>query len=151
MHVFLYFKKTIQFKNYAILIDFKLETGPWNEEEQTNATYQKTFGHFDIHREFAHNFWAESNFVQARYHFLHSQDGASCAKMLIDCHLNYGYPSEIDLFLTQTVLQFLCLRNLRTAREFHDTYVKLHPGFAAMTKTQQPSEIGNLVQRSVVA
>lgn len=98
-----------------------------SDVDQNLLTYQKTFGHVGIHRVFALNYWTEENYVQSRYHFLHSTDGHSCAKMLIECHLNYGYPSEVDLFLVQNVLQFLCLRNLKTAREFHDTYVKLHP------------------------
>jgi len=95
--------------------------------EQNLITYQKSFGHVGIHREIALNFWQEENYVQARYHFLHSIDGESCAKMLIECHMNYGYPSEVDLFLTQNVLQYLCLRNLVTAKEFYEQYIRNHP------------------------
>lgn len=98
-----------------------------NTDEQNLIIYQKSFGHVNIHRALALNYWEEENYVQSRYHFLHSTDGTSCAKMLIECHLNYAYPSEVDLFLTQNVLQFLCLRNLKTAREFYEYYTKNHP------------------------
>lgn len=113
---------------------FKKKDSIKDKEEQSAITYQKTFGHFQIHRELAHNFWAEENYVQSRYHFLHSTDGTSCAKMLIECHLNYGYPSEAVLFLMQNVLQYLCLRNLKTAREFYDQYLKNHPDMTTPEK-----------------
>ncbi len=48
---------------------------------------------------------AEKNYVQARYHFLHSSDGEGCAAMLIEYHVTLGYPSEVDLFIAQAVLQ----------------------------------------------
>ena len=80
----------------------------------------------NIHREFALNYWEEENYVQSRYHFLHSTDGDSFAKMLIECHLNYGYPSEVDLFLAQGVLQYLCLRNVEAARQFYESYTRNH-------------------------
>ena len=98
-----------------------------NNSELNLILYQKTFGHVDLHGEFALNLWNEKNFVQARYHFLHSTDGVNFAKMLIECHVNYGYPSEIDLFLAQAVLQYLSLRNVDTAAQFYDTYTKNHP------------------------
>ena len=63
----------------------------------------------------------------ARYHFLHSLDGESFARMIVECHLNFGLPSEYDLFLTQSVLQFLFLRNIKAARSFYEVYLKLHP------------------------
>lgn len=53
--------------------------------------------------------------------------------MLIECHLNYGYPSEAILFLTQNVLQYLCLRNLVTAEEFYEHYIKNHPSIHGNT------------------
>jgi len=58
--------------------------------------------------------------------------------MLIECHVNYGYPSEVDLFLVQNVLQFLCLRNFRTARQFHDVYLKNHPDLRSADLSQFP-------------
>ena len=51
------------------------------------------------------DFVAEKNYIQARYHLLHSEDGKNCALMLVECHVNNGYPSEVDLFIAQAVLQ----------------------------------------------
>lgn len=50
-------------------------------------------------------FFTEKNYVQARYHFLHSTDGKGCATMLIEYHLMKGYASEVDLFIAQAVFQ----------------------------------------------
>lgn len=50
-------------------------------------------------------FNSEKNYGSARYHYLRSEDGGGCADMLVELHLLRGYPSEIDLFLTQAVLQ----------------------------------------------
>ena len=69
----------------------------------------------------------ERNYVQARYHFLHSMDARSFSQMTIECHLNFGYPSEFDLFMAQNVLLYLTLRNLRAAEEFFLHYVSSHP------------------------
>lgn len=76
---------------------------------------------------FAKNEQIEKNYVQARYHFLHSLDARSFAQMTIECHMNFGYPSEFDLFLAQNLLLYLTLRQLRGAEEFFDHYVSNHP------------------------
>ena len=47
--------------------------------------------------------------------------------MLVEFHLNKGYSSEVDLFITQTVLQFLCLKNKQTANIVFKHYVGIHP------------------------
>ncbi|CAK9300823.1 unnamed protein product [Gordionus sp. m RMFG-2023] len=56
-----------------------------------------------IHSQFGKVLWAEKDFPQARYHFIRSSDYESCASMLIDYAVNYGYPNETDLFIAQTV------------------------------------------------
>ena len=48
---------------------------------------------------------SEHNYTQARYHYLHSEDGQGCAAMLLEYHTIQGYASEVDLFITQAVLQ----------------------------------------------
>ena len=48
---------------------------------------------------------AEKNYPQARYHFIHSSDGEGCARFLIEYHITAGFPSEVDLFIAQAVLQ----------------------------------------------
>ncbi|CAF0741946.1 unnamed protein product [Didymodactylos carnosus] len=88
--------------------------------------YHKS-GHPEVHERFAKILWNEKNYKDSRYHFLHSHDGIECANMLIDLHTNYGYPSEVDLFITQVVLQYLCLKNFHTAYLVFVTYVERHP------------------------
>ena len=96
-------------------------------EDSIAQNYQNVFGHHDIHRDFALNYWIEKNYIQARYHFLHSLDSHSFAYMLIELHLNFGYPSEYDLFLAQALFQYLTLRNLKSAEQLFLTYCQNHP------------------------
>ncbi|KAK2187110.1 hypothetical protein NP493_179g04051 [Ridgeia piscesae] len=69
-------------------------------------------GHPKLHQKFAWTFWREKNYAQSRYHFLHSSDGEGCAAMLIEYQVTAGFQSEIDMFIAQAVLQYLCLKNL---------------------------------------
>lgn len=55
---------------------------------------------FTIEYTVSEHCWAETH-----YHFIQSTDGAGTAVMLIDHHLTAGYPSEVDLFIAQAVLQ----------------------------------------------
>ncbi|CAH0388985.1 unnamed protein product [Bemisia tabaci] len=84
-------------------------------------------GHPALHRDFAGIFWEEKNYVLARYHFLHSEDGKSFARMLVEIHCCYGYASEIDLFIAQVVLQYLCLKNRKSAVDAFQSYTSHHP------------------------
>ena len=96
-------------------------------------TYHKT-GHPKLHESFARILWQqERNYKDSRYHYLRSHDGRSFAIMLIEAHQTLGYPSEIDLFIAQTVLQYLLLRNFHTAYLVFVTYVEEHP------KIRQPA------------
>ena len=47
--------------------------------------------------------------------------------MLIEYHKSKGYKSEVDLFIAQTVLQYLCLNNQRTATVAFYVYTRRHP------------------------
>jgi hypothetical protein len=47
--------------------------------------------------------------------------------MIVECHLNFGFRAEYDLFLVQSVLQILTLRNRSAAVEFFRTYTEAHP------------------------
>ncbi|KAH3872275.1 Golgi to ER traffic protein 4 homolog [Dreissena polymorpha] len=84
-------------------------------------------GHPELHKKCGLLFWQEKNYIQARYHYLHSSDGNNLAAMLIEYHTTLGYPSEADLFIAQTVLQFLCLQNKDTAMVVFTVYTKQHP------------------------
>jgi hypothetical protein len=84
-------------------------------------------GHPSLHEQFAHVFWHEKNYIDARYHFLLSHDSEGCASFLIEYQQSYGYPGEVDLFIAQAVLQFLCHRNRHVAASAFDHYTAKHP------------------------
>lgn len=108
------------------------------------------FGHPDIHREFAITLWkgrkmhkkstyklelsktrvfflVEKNYQLSRYHFIHSCDGELCAEMLIEFHLSCSYYNETDIFIVQSILQFLCLKSKLTANVAFKHYINKHP------------------------
>lgn len=84
-------------------------------------------GHPDLHRQLAQVLWKEKEYALARYHFLRSDDGTGCATLLIELHLLKGYPSEVDLFLAQAVLQYLCLQKKVAATDVFERYTTNHP------------------------
>ncbi|XP_046361245.1 Golgi to ER traffic protein 4 homolog [Haliotis rufescens] len=92
---------------------------------KVNADHKR--GHPDLHQRFGITFWQEKNYAQARYHLIHSTDGKGCAAMLIEYHSSQGYPSEVDLFIAQAVLQYLCLQNKDTAHAVFTAYTTNHP------------------------
>lgn len=92
-----------------------------------NSDSTNALGHPRLHQSVALTLWKEKNYQQSRYHFIHSSDGDGCATMLIEYHITKGYPSEVDLFIAQTVLQYLCLKNKTTASTAFYTYTEKHP------------------------
>ncbi|XP_050295515.1 Golgi to ER traffic protein 4 homolog [Anthonomus grandis grandis] len=94
-----------------------------------------TQGHPSLHQHIAKIYWDELNYVQARHHYVLSEDGKSCGKLLIEFQLTKGFKSEVDLFVAQAVLQFLCLRNQNTANQTFTTYTENHP---RIRKTEPP-------------
>lgn len=133
----------------GILVDQEVSHSPtssvndeksWLEQEKVNSiNCQKKFGYVGFHKEFGLNLWSEKSYVQARYHFLHSNDGDSFAKMTIECHLAYGIPSEYDLFCAQVTLQYLFLRNRLAASNFFLSYIQNHPQSSTKTTTTKPT------------
>lgn len=97
----------------------------WSSKQQDGVNY--TTGHPRLHQSVAVTLWKEKNYPQSRYHFIHSTDGDGCATMLIEYHISKGYPSEVDLFIAQAVLQYLCLKNKSTASTAFYTYTEKHP------------------------
>lgn len=100
-----------------------------NSTTQTTkrSNYHKS-GHPKLHESFARILWEqEKNYKDSRYHYLRSDNGRSFAIMLIEAHQTLGYPSEIDLFIAQSVLQYILLRNFHTAYLAFITYVEQHP------------------------
>lgn len=72
-------------------------------------------------------YWNEKNYAKARHHFIYSKDGHGCAKLLIEFQTNMGYRCEVDLFIAQAVLQYLCLSNKITANQSFTSYTQHHP------------------------
>ncbi|KAI4456143.1 hypothetical protein MML48_8g00008243 [Holotrichia oblita] len=84
-------------------------------------------GHPFLHQSIAQVYWNEKNYVQARYHYLHSKDGNGCARLLIEFQSTQGFRCEADLFIAQVVLQYLCLSNKNTANQTFNSYTQQHP------------------------
>jgi hypothetical protein len=81
-----------------------------------------------IRRQFAVVLWREKNFAESRLHFVHSSDsGDDCALMLVEYQTSLGFPTEVDLFIAQFVLQVLCIRNKPMANQTFISYTSKHP------------------------
>ncbi|KAK0090639.1 hypothetical protein PV325_009382 [Microctonus aethiopoides] len=85
------------------------------------------WGHPELHTMIAQVFWQEENYAMARKHFVYGNNGEGCAAMLIKLQQERGYSDEVDFFIVQIVLQYLCLRNTKSAQEAFDYYVSRHP------------------------
>ncbi|XP_033108079.1 Golgi to ER traffic protein 4 homolog [Anneissia japonica] len=88
---------------------------------------KKGCSHPELHQQVALIFWNEKSYALSRYHFVHSMDGKQCATMLVEFHTTQGYPSEVDMFITQVVFQLLCRKNKATANETFQMYTETHP------------------------
>lgn len=66
-----------------------------------------------LHNVIAEEFWHHKDYVNARYHYLHCaslENAEDIAKLLVEYQTSCASKSEIDLFITQFTLQFLCLQ-----------------------------------------
>ncbi|NWI71241.1 GET4 protein, partial [Todus mexicanus] len=95
-------------------------------------------GHPKLHQLLAITLWKEQNYSESRYHFLHSTDGEGCANMLVEYSSSRGYRSEVDMFVAQAVLQFLCLKNKTSASVVFTTYTQKHPSIEKGPPFVQP-------------
>ncbi|KAM6407419.1 Golgi to ER traffic protein 4 homolog [Rhynochetos jubatus] len=95
-------------------------------------------GHPKLHQLLAITLWKEQNYSESRYHFLHSTDGEGCANMLVEYSSSRGYRSEVDMFVAQAVLQFLCLKNKTSASVVFTTYTEKHPSIEKGPPFVQP-------------
>ncbi|XP_060718365.1 Golgi to ER traffic protein 4 homolog [Tachysurus vachellii] len=91
-----------------------------------------------LHQLLAVTLWKEQNYSESRYHFLHSSDGEGCAQMLVEYSSTRGYRSEVDMFVAQAVLQFLCLKNKTSASVVFTTYTQKHPSIEKGPPFVQP-------------
>uniref|UniRef100_A0A2P2I207 Golgi to ER traffic protein 4 homolog n=1 Tax=Hirondellea gigas TaxID=1518452 RepID=A0A2P2I207_9CRUS len=92
-----------------------------------STTADCKLGHPTLHQQLAQVLWKEKQYALARYHYLRSDDSSGCATLLIELHLLKGYPSEVDLFLAQAVLQYLCLQKKVQASKLFEAYTASHP------------------------
>lgn len=95
-------------------------------------------GHPKLHQLLAVTLWKEQNYSESRYHFLHSSDGEGCAQMLVEFSASRGFRSEVDMFVAQAVLQFLCLKNKNSASVVFSTYTEKHPSIEKGPPFVQP-------------
>ncbi|XP_065065869.1 Golgi to ER traffic protein 4 homolog [Rhopilema esculentum] len=114
-------------KNSPSREDFLRESLQWS-----NTGYK--FGHPKIHQAVAIKYWEERNYSSARQHFAHGQEGELYGAFLVEYHVTSGYPGEIDLFVTQAVLQILCLQRIPAANILFFTYTGKHPGIKRCNK-----------------
>lgn len=94
-------------------------------------------GHPRLHQLFAHNLWSLKRYPESRNNFLFSCDGSGCGKMLVEFHTTRGFPREIDLFITSTVLQFLVLRKHIVAAWALKVYTENHPSIKRYDKCEK--------------
>ncbi|CAG0920583.1 unnamed protein product [Notodromas monacha] len=81
-----------------------------------------------LHAKIATNLWKEKDYVAARYHFLRSRDSMNFATMLVEVHVLQGYAHEVDLFIAQSVFQYLCLmKDSDLAQSMLTAYCETHP------------------------
>lgn len=83
-----------------------------------------------MHKLAAQIMWSEGNIDQAHNHFIFSRDGVGFGRMLVELSQTKGFPSEVDLFITQAVLQQLCVKEKACAVDTFATYTKFHPKIA---------------------
>ncbi|XP_013920272.1 PREDICTED: Golgi to ER traffic protein 4 homolog [Thamnophis sirtalis] len=102
-----------------------VEKGDYYEAHQMYRTLFFRATHPKLTFVFSHvTFLLEQNYCESRYHFLHSMDGEGCANMLVEYSSAKGYRSEVDMFVAQAVLQFLCLKNKTSALVVFTTYTE---------------------------
>merc|ERR1719461_740345 len=95
-------------------------------------------GHPRLHQHIAYGLWQLKKYPESRQHFLQSCDGQGCGHMLVEFHLGKGFNTEYDLFIGQTVLQYLCLKKLLEAANVFRTYTKNHPSIKSEPPFSHP-------------
>lgn len=67
-----------------------------------------------LHFSLANRFWRIKDFVKCRYHYLHCaslENANAIADLLITYQSSSACKSEVDLFITQFILQFICMQS----------------------------------------
>merc|ERR1719350_2113933 len=84
-------------------------------------------GHPRLHQHIAYGLWQMKQYTESRQHFLRGSDGTGCGSMLAEYHQARGFTSEVDMFIAQTVLQYLCLKKSLAAATALVAYTEQHP------------------------
>eukprot|EP00090_Calanus_glacialis_P045641 TRINITY_DN8607_c0_g1_i1.p1 TRINITY_DN8607_c0_g1~~TRINITY_DN8607_c0_g1_i1.p1 ORF type:complete len:336 (-),score=102.85 TRINITY_DN8607_c0_g1_i1:173-1180(-) len=93
----------------------------------SNKETGSPLGHPRLHQHIAYGLWQNKQYPESRQHFLQSWDGAGCGHMLVEYHQARGFNSEVDMFIAQTVLQYLCLKKSLAAATAFVAYTEQHP------------------------
>ncbi|KAL5285523.1 GET4 family protein [Megaselia abdita] len=81
-----------------------------------------------LHKKIGQILWTEGSFLQARKHILLSKEGVTSGRMLVAFSTASGYKTEIDLIITQFILQQLCaLKEPEVSEITFKTYTLNHP------------------------
>jgi len=101
--------------------------------EQTAAKEQDSTQMVEpLHHQLARVCWNKQDYGAASRHYLRADAAEEHATMVLEWAAK-GTPSELDLFLCRTVLQYCCLGDLRSANAFLDSArAKLGPRATAM-------------------
>jgi len=94
---------------------------------QWTSSHENPSGHPRLRQLLAYNLWSCKRYSESRQNFLYSCDGSGCGKMLIDFHKDRGFSSEVDIFIVNTVLQYLVLRKHIVAAWALKSYTENHP------------------------
>ncbi len=97
-----------------------------NSAIKKSKSSQETRGSPSLHLHLAKLYEEEFDLQRARYHYLFSNDSKACALFCIKLS-HAGLTSELALFPTQAVLQFLVIDQLKYAEIFLETYIQYHP------------------------
>nr|CCA26185.1 conserved hypothetical protein [Albugo laibachii Nc14] len=78
-------------------------------------------GHPEIQLLLARAYFKGMEYKQAAKHYLHAEKPEEFAEFLLTWSKE-GYPSEFDLYIARSVLQLLCLENLKDANKLFETF-----------------------------
>ncbi|KAK6112811.1 hypothetical protein QQG55_49130 [Brugia pahangi] len=84
-------------------------------------------GHPELHFRIAKLLWREGNYINARSHFMYSDNPETFALFLTEYQMKYGYTTEKDLFIAQAVMQMLCDQKPKSAFKLLQCYCDIHP------------------------
>ncbi|KRY52046.1 Golgi to ER traffic protein 4 -like protein, partial [Trichinella britovi] len=97
------------------ILDWSLEVSP---------EYPR--GHPNLHRMYVEVYHEARNFHSSIFHIMLIDDGQYIGKYLAECYSKYAFPSELDIFITQFLLRYLCNDGEKSvASDILNTYFEL--------------------------